>query len=137
MKRKFTNQEYQKLYPTGSNAGRFYGTRKVHKVPENGTINDLPIRLIVSNIGTASYHIAKCHAHLLSPLSQGEFTVKSTKHFMSKVKQMELHESYQIISFDVKPLFTNVPLNGTIDILLRRVYIDSETNTNLMKKELK
>ena len=56
---------------------------------------------------------------------------------MSKVNQMELHESYQIVSFDVKSLFTNVPLNGTIDILLRRVYIDSKTNTNLMKKELK
>ena len=56
---------------------------------------------------------------------------------MSKVKQMELHENYQIISFDVKSLFTNVPLNDTIDILLRRVYIDSEINTNLTKKELK
>ena len=86
MKHKFTGQEYQKLYPTGSNAGRFYGTRKIDKVHENGTINDLPIRPIVSNIGTASYHLAKYLAHLLSPLSQSEFTVKSTREFMSKVK---------------------------------------------------
>ena len=70
MKHKFANQEYQNLYPTDSNAGRSYGTRKVHKVSENGTINDLTIRPIVSNIGTASYHLAKYLAHLLSPLSQ-------------------------------------------------------------------
>ena len=87
MKNKFTYQKFQRLYPSGSNAGRFYSAGKVHKVPEN----DLPIRPIVSNIGTASYHPGKYFAHLLSPLSQSEFTVKSTKHFMSKVKQMKLH----------------------------------------------
>ena len=56
---------------------------------------------------------------------------------MSKVKQMQLHESYQMFPFDIKLLFTNVPSNDTIDILLRRIYIDKEINTNLTKKELK
>ena len=73
----------------------------------------------------------------MSPLSQSEFTVKSTKHFLSKVKEMELHESYQMISFGVKSLFTNVPLSDTIDILFRQIYIDKEINANLTKKELK
>ena len=63
MKHKFNNQEYQKRYPTVSNVGRFYGTGKVHNVHENGTINDLPMRPMVSNIGlfhrTASYHLDK------------------------------------------------------------------------------
>lgn len=86
---RITYQEFQWLYSTSSNAGRFYGARKVHKVPKN----DLPIRPIVSNIGAASYHLAKYLAQLLSPLSQSEFTVKSIKHFMSKVKQMKPHYS--------------------------------------------
>ena len=63
MKHKFNNQEYQKRYPTVSNVGRFYGTGKVRNVHENGTINDLPMRPMVSNIGlfhrTASYHLDK------------------------------------------------------------------------------
>ena len=39
------------IYPTGSNARRLYGREKAHKVPENETINDLPMKSIVSNIG--------------------------------------------------------------------------------------
>ena len=49
---------------------------------------------------------------------------------------MELHESYQMFSIDIKLLFTNVPSSDTIDVLLRRIYIDKEINANL-KKELK
>lgn len=55
---------------------------------------------------------------------------------MSKIKQMQLHKSYQMISFDVKS-FTSVPLSNTFVILLQRIYIDKEINTNLTKKELK
>ena len=59
LKTRLTIQEYHQLYPTGSNPGRFYGTAKLHKLPPNGTIEDLPIRPILSNIGTASYRLAK------------------------------------------------------------------------------
>ena len=50
MKSRFTEQEYKKLYPTGSCPGKFYGTAKIHKVPVNGNIDDLSIRPIASNI---------------------------------------------------------------------------------------
>ena len=42
---------------------------------------------------------------------------------------MELQESYQLNSFDVKTLFTNIPLNDTTDIFLRVIDIDKEVNT--------
>ena len=32
IKSKLSTEEYKKLYPTGSNAGRFYGTAKLHKI---------------------------------------------------------------------------------------------------------
>ena len=51
---------------------------------------------------------------------------------MSKLKQIELHEIYQMNS---KSLFTSVPLNDTINSLLRRIYIDKEINENFTKKE--
>ena len=50
-----SNQEYLKIYPTGSGPGKFYGMAKQDKIPVNGTINDLSLRLIISNIGRASY----------------------------------------------------------------------------------
>ena len=55
IKSKFIQQEYKRLYLTGSNAGKFYGTAKLHKLPTFGTVDQLPLRPIISNIGTASY----------------------------------------------------------------------------------
>ena len=55
IKSKFTQQEYKRLYPTRSNAGKFYGTAKLHKLSTFGTVDQLPLRPIISNIGTASY----------------------------------------------------------------------------------
>ena len=44
IKSKLSEQEYKKLYPTGSWPGKFYGTAKIHKLPVNGGMNELPIR---------------------------------------------------------------------------------------------
>ena len=52
-------QEYNKVYPTGSNSGKLYDTAKFYKLPELETISQLPLRLIVSNIGTSWYYLAK------------------------------------------------------------------------------
>ena len=41
------------------------------------------------------------------------------------------------MSFDVTSLFANAPLDETIEIILRRVYIDKEINTNIPRKEVK
>ena len=42
-----------------------------------------------------------------------------------------------MVSFGVKSLFTNVPLETTIDIILRRIYTNHELTTSLTKKEMK
>ena len=70
MKSKFSGREYYQLYPAGSNAGKFYGTAKVHKLKQGDTADQLPLQPIVSNYGTASYKLAKYLAKLLSPLSK-------------------------------------------------------------------
>ena len=49
---------YSKVYPTRSSPGRFYGTAKLHKVKDNGTVEDLPLRPIILNIRTATYELA-------------------------------------------------------------------------------
>ena len=56
--REFKSRLWQKecyqLYLTGSCAGKFYGTVKIHKLPPDGNINNLPLKPIISNIGTTS-----------------------------------------------------------------------------------
>ena len=122
IKDKLPNHVYRKIYPTGSIPGKFYGTAKRHKLPANGTVHDLPVRQIVSNIGTASYYLAKHLAKLLSPLNKSEYTVTNTVEFIRSVKNLKVPVGYHFVSFDVKSLFTNVLLNYTIDLILKRIY---------------
>ena len=105
-----------------SNPGRFCGTAKLHKLPPNDTMEGLPIRPIVSNIGTASYHLAKYLAHNLSPLGQSTYTIKSTLDLLGKIKNEQIPLGFTKVSFDLKSLFTLVPLTETADIILDRVY---------------
>ena len=106
----------RKLYPTGSNAGRFYGSAKVHEIDRNDKVDKLPLRPITSNIGKASNQLAQYFAKLLSPLSKREATVQSSTEFMKPMKTKTVPCRYQLISFVVISLFTNVPLDATIDI---------------------
>ena len=90
IKNKISKKEYLQLYPTGSSPSKFYGTAKIHKLPNGGNITELPLRLIVSNIGTASYYLSKYLAKFLSPLSQSEYTVKKKKQFVEDFKRLHL-----------------------------------------------
>ena len=111
IKSKLIKEEYNKIYPKGSAPGKLYRTAKVHKMTENGSIENLPLQPIISNIGTASYHLAKHLAKLLSPLIHSEFTVKNTKAFIQEFKNMLPPDDYKLISLDVTSLFTNVLLD--------------------------
>ena len=110
------------LYPNGSAPGKVYGTTKKHKVPVNGTINDLTLHPIISNIGTASYQLAKYLAKLSSPLSTSEYTVANNMEFINHVKRMNIPKDHSFISFDIKSLFTYFPLDFTISVIHRRIY---------------
>ena len=56
---------------------------------------------------------------------------------MNKVKNERIPQGFSIVSFDVKPLFTSVPLEKTIDIALERIYLRKEIATILTKNEMK
>ena len=74
---------------------------------------------------------------MLAPLRESEYIIKSTKEFIGKVKPKEVPNGYQIVSFDVKSLFINVPLDRRIDIVLRRIYDKHELQTSITRSEMK
>ena len=53
------------------------------------------------------------------------------------IKQQVAPSSYKLVSFDVNSLFTNVPLDKTIDIILKRIYNKREITANIGRKEMK
>ena len=53
----FNENEYNKLYPSGSAPARVYGTSKMHKFSSSDSFPKL--RPIVSSIGTFNYNLAR------------------------------------------------------------------------------
>ena len=53
------------------------------------------------------------------------------------MKTIYIPSDHKLISFDVKLLITNVPLNFTIDLILKGLYEDSEIQTNIQKRKKK
>lgn len=138
MKGKFDATTYRKLYPTGSRPGLFYGTAKVHKLPQDSNnVDDLPVRPIVSSIGTATYETSKYLASLLSPLAKSKYTVQSTKEFITRIREKSVSVEFELVSFDVTSLFTNVPLDYTIEVILDKVYRQKRIKTKLKREEMR
>ena len=128
---------YIKLYQTGSSPVKFYRTAKIHKLSTHGTVDELPHRPIISNVNTAIHQLAHYLAKLLSALSRSEFTVESINTFANIIKQKSIPSGYKLVSFDVKSLFTNVPLDRIIEITLKRIYEKQEKTTDIGRKEMK
>ena len=101
---------------------------------ENESIENLSLRAIISNIGAASYRLAKHLGKLPSPLNHSEFTVENTKAFLQDFKNMLPPDDYKLISFDVTSLFTNVPLDYTISIILKPISDQRELQTKISRK---
>ena len=128
---------YQKLYPTRLSPGKFYGTTKIHKLPPNQDIDELPLRPIISNTNIAIYVLARYLAKVLSPLSQSDYTVSSCKEFTEIIKLKSIPDNYKLASFYVKSLFTNSPLDSTIDISLNRIYEKKDLTVNIDRKDMR
>ena len=110
----------------------------MHKL-QNGSmnVNELPIRPVISNIGTATYELSKYLAKLLQPIAKSDFTIESTKDFVRKIREKKIDKEFEMVSFDVVSLFTSVPLDFTIDIILDKIYNQNLISTKLTRDEMK
>ena len=108
---------------------------KVHKLSTNN-VDDLTLRPILSNIGTSTYKTAKYLASLLAPRSKSEFTINNTKEFVKYIQKQKVPDGYKMVPFVVASLFTNVSLEETIEVILKRIYINKEIATDIPKQEM-
>ena len=76
-------------------------------------------------------------AEILSPLSRSQYTVESSIKFAYVVKQHVIPSFiYKLVLFDIKSLFPNLPLDRTIDIILKTIYKNHEITTNIGCKDM-
>ena len=93
---------YNKLFPSGSRPGILYGLPKVHKV-------GVPLRPILSSIGTHAYALAKFLVQLLRPFSSGNYMVSDSFSFANDFLFSNFNSDNSIMaSFDIECLFTNI-----------------------------
>ena len=128
----FNKIEYDKLYPSGSAPAHIYGTPKMHKFSSSDSFPKL--RPIVSSIGTFNYNLARFFWDLLSPLVPNDYSCKDTFSFVSQIKNANLSKQF-LVSYDVTSLFTNIPIQETIDIAINLIF-NNNPNLNITRKEL-
>ena len=129
----FKENEYDKFYPSGPAPAPIYDTPKMHKFSSSDSLPKL--RPIVSSIGTFNYNLADFLCDLLLPLIPNDYSCKDTFSFVSQIMNANLSKKF-LVSYDVTSLFTNILLQGAIDIAINLIF-NHHPNLNINKKELK
>ena len=95
--------------------GCLYSKPQIHK-----RLRDPPLSLIISKIGTVTYETSKCLNSIIVPYMPRKFNIKSTYAILALLRSSECPR--QIASLDVENLFTNVPVDEAIEIILKSVW---------------
>jgi hypothetical protein len=68
----------------------------------------------------------------MTVFGKDSFMLKDTFDFVNRVSKLT---SPKTVSFDVESLFTNIPVNETIDIILKRAFSGRTTRFNGLKRK--
>ena len=115
-----------------SRPGILYGSAKVHKP----IIDDCTsFRSILSATGTPTYNLGKFLVPILSPLTVNEFTIHDSLLFAEEVANFDAN--CIIASLDLESLFSNIPLDETIENCINDLFLIMIQFPILSKKILK
>ena len=108
---------YKNITPTGSIRPRLYGVPEVHK-------DNVPLRPILSMVGSPQDVTAKWLAEILKPVLSklGKHTIKDSFKFNNTIRSTTMPRTGHLCSFDIKSLFTCVPLEETFQVAVQHLY---------------
>ena len=125
-----SDADYAKLSPCGSKPSVLYGLSKVHKRVENNKPKQRPI---LSAINTPTYKLSKYLGEILEPYTKNSLTAKDSFTFANEVRCQ--NSVLTMASLDVEALFTNIPLEETIDICVELVFGNENVVRGLNRNE--
>ncbi len=110
----FSDRDYDSIYPTSASIPVLYGLPKIHK-------DGIPLRPILSMVGSFNHGFAKYLANILDPMRQSKNICRDSFSLCSLIGKSNLHMAY-LVSYDVDSLFTNVPVDEVINIILDSMF---------------
>lgn len=129
LKKREEGKKFLHLIEESPKSPQLKGLPKLHK-------QGLPMRPIISGIGSAPHKLAKI---LAKPLTKALGTIsgahiRNTSDMMHQLENINM-SGKKLASFDVKSLFTNVPVDGALDAIRRAVNLLDERTLPLPKNE--
>ena len=134
-KRRFTDKEYEKIYPSDPLPPRMYGTVKAHKKEKN-----FPMRIVVSTIGTPNYGLSEYLVKISqNTLNKNKTRVRNSQSFVEEAKTWNVTPNEVQVSYDVVNLYPSVPIKEATDVIIDLLNKDDEVGkyTKLKINEIK
>ena len=98
------------------------------------------MRPILSAVGTYNYKLAQWLDIALKPLSVNKSTISDPLKFAEKIRQTNITADEILVSYDVSSLFTNVPVDETIQLLadtaFKNNWFNEKNKLNIKKTNL-
>ena len=107
--------------PVSTRQPFLYGLAKTHKKK-----SPIPLRPVLSATACYNFQLAKFISKAISPFCYSKFCLGNVDEFLRRLKEFkeDLPEgaSLRFCSYDVQSLFTNIPLDDTIEKLVDEVF---------------
>ena len=112
------------MYPHSNQPAKLQRTAKTHKFNNIQEINKEKLKFcpIIDQTGTYSYNTAQVISQYLKPLCKNKGTINDTQSFSADITNIPPLQEHEDVSYDVESLFTNIPINETIDYILDQIY---------------
>ena len=119
-----TTLDLTQIRPVSNQPARLYATAKTHKFEDHSliTTKNLKLRPIISTCGSYFFETAKALAKCLAPVAANHHTIKNTLDFADKLKDQKIEEDEIVVSYDVTFLFTEIPMDETINHIIDQIY---------------
>uniref|UniRef100_A0A5S6QBT5 Reverse transcriptase domain-containing protein n=1 Tax=Trichuris muris TaxID=70415 RepID=A0A5S6QBT5_TRIMR len=98
-------------YTNNTKCPELYGLPKIHK-------EGAPLRPVVSSINSVTSKLCSYLNTILRPLTGNRSSfVKNSKDFCNDIRQVSVATTDIMVSYDVKDLFTSIPMKHTLSVL--------------------